>query len=176
MIRWRLAFTLFQKEITETLRDRKTILMAVGLPILLYPLIAMSLTKLQESRAEAQEAVRSKVAVWGPLSETLKSDLEKTSKLDLISGLGLDASLQAKLLAGSLPPLPTLDEETPIHTNAPTVKPNQVASAGSHPILLAAEALVRGVVELQIDPEGVAPGTHAPVEHRHVRFEHMREN
>ena len=178
MIRWRLAFTLFQKEITETLRDRKTILMAVGLPILLYPLIAMSLTKLQESRAEAQEAVRSKVAVWGPLSETLKSDLEKTSKLDLISGLGLDASLQAKLLAGSLPPLPTLDEETPIHTNAPTVKPSQVASAGSHPILLAAEALVgerKADAVLLLDANFQSQVSSGGVARAHVLFDSVRD-
>ncbi|MBI1841981.1 MAG: CPBP family intramembrane metalloprotease [Verrucomicrobia bacterium] len=179
MIRWRLAFTLFQKEITETLRDRKTLLMAVGLPILLYPLIAMALTKLQESRAEAQEAVRSKIAVWGRLPGELKSDLERSNKLDLFAGLGLEAGLEARMLAGDLPPIPSAKQEDEAGASESGRATNKVAAAvAEHPLIVAAQALVgarKADAVLVLDPQFQSQVSGGGLARVHVLYDSVRD-
>ncbi len=55
------------KELRETLRDRRTLLLTLGLPVLLYPLAILAFTRIAESGEDAIEAGRSAVAVWGTL-------------------------------------------------------------------------------------------------------------
>ncbi len=139
MIRWKLTLTLFRKEITETLRDRKTLLMAIGLPLLLYPLIAMSLTKLQESQSQAQEEARSKVAVWGAASEAFIKALQSSNKVDFIVGEGLKETLAKQLAAGELPTLPD-PASSPQQSSTNAVDAAQAPP--EHPLLLEARALM----------------------------------
>lgn len=79
-----IAWTIFRKELTETLRDRKTLFMMVALPVLLYPLIMIGTGKLVDVRSEAVEERASQVAVWGEAPEEL---------LELLAGWkGIEAS------------------------------------------------------------------------------------
>ena len=55
-MRSRIVFTILKKELKETLRDRRTLLMMIGLPVLVYPLLMIGLSRLQESQTEASEA------------------------------------------------------------------------------------------------------------------------
>ncbi|MBR9922352.1 MAG: ABC transporter permease [Bacteroidetes bacterium] len=48
------AFTIFQKEIKETLRDRRTLIIMIGMPLLLIPLILSVASKVASSQAEAE--------------------------------------------------------------------------------------------------------------------------
>lgn len=134
MIRWRLALTLFRKEITETLRDRKTLLMSVGLPLLLYPLVAMALTKLQESQSEAQEAALSKIAIWGKAPAQLMSVLQSSNKMEFVQSEGLEAGLEKQLIAGTLPPWTASNSNT-----------NTNATLPDHPLVLQARGLLDGL-------------------------------
>ena len=59
--------TILLKELRETLRDRRTLLLTVGLPVLLYPLAILAFTRIAESGEDAIAAGRSAVAVWGTL-------------------------------------------------------------------------------------------------------------
>ena len=54
-MRPRIIWTIFRKEITEALRDRITLLVLVGLPLLIYPL--MFLVTAQIGRASCRERV-----------------------------------------------------------------------------------------------------------------------
>ena len=146
MIRWALTLTLFRKEIVETLRDQRTLLLAFGLPILLYPLLALSLTKIQESRAEAKEAKPSKVAVWGSLPSALRQELEKTNRFELLLGLGLSEPLARDLESHKVLPFPAENRSKPkVQVSSSKVPSNTVARASAepvHPVLAEAERLV----------------------------------
>ncbi len=43
---WRVIRTIFNKEMLETIRDRRTLLAMVGIPVLLYPLLAIGISQL----------------------------------------------------------------------------------------------------------------------------------
>ena len=58
-----LAWRVFVKELVDALRDRRTLLMMIGLPVLVYPLLMMGLSRLQESQEAATEARRSVAAI-----------------------------------------------------------------------------------------------------------------
>ena len=79
-----LVLIIVRKELTETLRDRRTLMMMIILPVLLYPLIMIGFGKLQESQREATEGRASSVAVWGVippgLIETLTADGKMKAK------------------------------------------------------------------------------------------------
>jgi sodium transport system permease protein len=80
-MRLHLVRTIVSKELTETLRDRRTLLMMVVLPVLLYPMIIMGFGKLQESTREATEGRQSRVAVWGNVPSGLRDLLVQDRKL-----------------------------------------------------------------------------------------------
>ena len=67
--------TILVKELRETLRDRRTLLLTVGLPVLLYPLAILAFTRIAESGEDAIEAGRSAVAVWGTLPAPVERQL-----------------------------------------------------------------------------------------------------
>ena len=47
----------------------------IGLPVLVYPLLMLGISRLQESREEASEARTSVVAVWGAVPDSLRQML-----------------------------------------------------------------------------------------------------
>ncbi|HAM71564.1 MAG TPA: CPBP family intramembrane metalloprotease domain-containing protein [Verrucomicrobiales bacterium] len=141
MIRWHLVTTLFRKEITETLRDRRTLLMAVGLPVLLYPLIAMALTKLQESRAEGQEATPSRVALWGEFPEDLRRELGKTNRFALLQWGSITPEQKGRLQSGETPPLPPLPVKREKGAGGKPPAPRREA-APEHPLVLEARRVL----------------------------------
>ncbi|MCL4811549.1 MAG: ABC transporter permease subunit [Vicinamibacteraceae bacterium] len=101
--------TIFLKELRETLRDRRTLLMMVGLPVIIYPLMLMGLSRLQESRAEEGERSPSVVAVWGGVPHGA-ADTEAGALLDFKPWLGITAEVRDGLERGTLAP-PPLDVE-----------------------------------------------------------------
>jgi len=134
VIRWHLSLALFRKEIIETLRDQRTLLLAFGLPILLYPLLAIGLTKVQESRSEAQNARASKVAIWGPLAASVRTELEKTNRFEIKPGLGLSPELSQDLESGKLPPFPSNSREESRGTNKPSASVSSQTGPGTKAI------------------------------------------
>lgn len=103
-MRPRLVWTIFRKEIIDSLRDRRTLVMMLGIPILLYPLLIIASAKFQESQSEAREARVSSVAVWGELPASLDQRLRANQRIKLLHGFGFPDSLKADLAAGKYAP------------------------------------------------------------------------
>lgn len=143
-MRWSILFTVCRKELTEALRDRRTLLMALGIPVLLYPLIAIALTKLQESRSEAQEATQSKVAVWGTIPASLQSLAATNRHLDWMPKFGLDASNTLALEQGRIPPLPETRTKRKATSGSSTnsAKPTPATTTPTHPLWTASQSLI----------------------------------
>ena len=64
-MRLSIIWIIFRKEITEALRDRVTLLVLVGLPLLIYPLSIMTMTGVTKYQAAVEERQVNTVAVWG---------------------------------------------------------------------------------------------------------------
>jgi sodium transport system permease protein len=106
-MRPRILSTIFRKEFTEALRDRRTIFMMIGLPILMYPLLMIGLTRLQEGQQAAQTARISRVAVWGKLPAGLAERMGKAGKSELLPWAGAPEKVRGALEMGQLQPPPT---------------------------------------------------------------------
>lgn len=126
-MRARIVLTVLVKELTETLRDRRSLFMLVGLPILLYPLMLIGFTKVARTQSEARAARSSVVAVWGtgaPASIFSGS----ASVLEVRAGLGLPDAVKDDLAAGKFrpplpPPPPSIEPRDPLapqDTKAPS--------------------------------------------------------
>jgi len=72
---------ILRKELTETLRDRRTLLMMIALPVLIYPLLIIGFSKLQVSQAEATAERVSSVALWGAPVPGLPEALAEGGKI-----------------------------------------------------------------------------------------------
>jgi sodium transport system permease protein len=101
-IRPRIVSTIWKKEISETLRDRRTLFVTVGLPILIYPLLLMGMTRLAESESEASFGQPSVVAVWGVMPPGLAQALTSRPRLQVRPDLGLPESLRPTMTSGVL--------------------------------------------------------------------------
>jgi sodium transport system permease protein len=101
-LRPRIIVAIWKKELSETLRDRRTLFVMLVLPVLLYPMLIMGLTRLAESESEAALAQQSVVAVWGNVPETLQSELASRSHLSLQPWLGAPPEVRTALEQGAL--------------------------------------------------------------------------
>lgn len=140
-----IVWVILKKELTETLRDRRTLFRLLLIPVLFYPLFAIAVSKLQDSDAEARQSRGSRIAVWGELPETLKSKLEASRKIELRPWEGAPAEVKTAILSGAVTPaLPPPATETEIDEAPP--EPGKKAKAPwaepENPVLTAARDLV----------------------------------
>jgi sodium transport system permease protein len=101
-LRPRIIATIWKKEISETLRDRRTLFVMIVLPVLLYPLLIMGFSRLAESESEAALAQPSVVAVWGRLPEALQREIAARPHLKVRPWLGAPAGIRTALEQGAL--------------------------------------------------------------------------
>src|SRR5512139_2584842 len=101
-MRPRIAWTIFRKELVETLRDRRTLFMMVVLPILLYPMMIIAVSWFQKSQAETQEQRASMVALWGEAPPGLARALEGATRVTLKPWEAVPGSVREALASGSL--------------------------------------------------------------------------
>ncbi len=71
MIRWAHVKTIFHKEFLDTVRDKKTLLMNLGLPIVVWPVLAVFLTEFAASQMARQQERVSRIALVGDNVEPL---------------------------------------------------------------------------------------------------------
>jgi sodium transport system permease protein len=105
-VRPAIIWTVFAKEVVETLRDRRSLFMLVGMPILLYPLLILGLSKVVKTQTEARAARDSVVAVWGDAPAGITS---ADGTLDLRAWEGVPDDVRADLESGRLAP-PAVEE------------------------------------------------------------------
>ena len=77
-----IVWTIFRKEITEALRDRLTLMVMLGLPLLIYPLVVTLIGRIQRTHEAAEDKRVSHIAVWGELNP-LTEFLGRTNTLKL---------------------------------------------------------------------------------------------
>lgn len=162
----RLSFvwTVFCKELTEALRDRLTLLVVIGLPLLVYPGSALVLTRLTKSHLAAEDRRVSEVALWGPATTGLLAALGKEPMLKVEADEGLSAELQQELAAGRLrqPALtnPVPEDRSSLARGVAALQRTEP----DHPLLSAARALI---LERKLDAVVVVwPGFEEAVQHR----------
>ena len=99
-MRWRIALTIFRKELLETIRDRRTLVVMLILPVVLYPLLLIGFTQVASHQVSQLYAMEGLVAVVGEipeaLNEVLAADAEKPAADQLnLKLLQLEQSPQA---------------------------------------------------------------------------------
>ncbi|MFO0758497.1 MAG: ABC transporter permease subunit/CPBP intramembrane protease [Byssovorax sp.] len=142
-----ILWVILRKELTETLRDRKTWMRLLLIPVLVYPLFAIGVSKLEGSRAEAREARASTVAVWGELPAAVSAVLAEKGKVELRAWEGAPEAIRRDLAEGKLAPPPIAPEpEAAAAGDDAGGKPKKKHSAApgepEHPVIAAARALV----------------------------------
>jgi sodium transport system permease protein len=103
-IRPRIVATIWKKEISETLRDRRTLFFTIVLPVLLYPMMMMGFSRLAESESEATLAKTSTVAVWGHIPPALERELASRPRLTIRRDFDVPDTLRAPLAEGRMEP------------------------------------------------------------------------
>ena len=101
-----IVWSIYRKEITEALRDRVTLLVVIGLPMLLYPLLITSVSKVQQSHQATEDKRASQIAVWGAAPASLFDWLKRTNVFVLESWAGLPDTLRRDFEAEQLQPPP----------------------------------------------------------------------
>lgn len=146
-----LVLIIVRKELTETLRDRRTLMMMIILPVLLYPLIMIGFGKLQESQREATEGRASSVAVWGVIPPGLVETLTADGKMKATAWAESPDAIRRGLESGALnrpaapvetPPTSASGQPRASAAGAPTVREPDT------PVTVAARA---AIVDRRVD-------------------------
>jgi sodium transport system permease protein len=82
LMRWSIAYAIFRKEILETLRDRRTLVVMLLLPLLLYPVMMIVMTQLFTHQMSAIEKQTGIVLVKGQLPPDLAQLFDKTEEME----------------------------------------------------------------------------------------------
>ena len=106
MIRWEIVWALFRKEAIEALRDRRTLFMMIGLPVLLYPLLFLGAGAFQRSEMAATNARLSHISVWGDAPPAFLAALQRDSKLTVTVNDGFTPAVREAWASGRYTPPP----------------------------------------------------------------------
>jgi sodium transport system permease protein len=124
MIRWLIVWALFRKEAIEALRDRRTLFMMIGLPVLLYPLLFIGAGAFTRSEMAATNARLSRVTIWGDAPASLKEYLRRPgTKLTVLDNDGFTAPVREAWKSGRYTPPPV----------NPTAPPPEVKASDTDP-------------------------------------------
>lgn len=156
-MRLSIALVVFRKEMLETLRDKRTLVSLVFLPMLLYPLFALLMSRLADSDMQELESRRSRVAVWGTLSPEVEAALTEDKKIELIPWHNVPDELRESLEKGSIKP----PDPPPIGEPEPSAKRKGVTAAPKEDrpderVILAAREVIgkRGIDAVLVPYQG----------------------
>lgn len=87
----------YRKELRETLRDRRTLLVMILFPLVVYPLLSILVAQVMASKAQRQEARPSRVVIDGPAGDTaeLRAAVRKDTKQFALLDTGDRADVEA---------------------------------------------------------------------------------
>ena len=136
---------IFRKELTETLRDRRTLTMMIALPVLLYPLLMIGFSKLQVSQREATEERTSRIALWGAAPAALREALTRGGRVVIDDASPPPEAVRRGLARGTLtrPAAGPRDAAGGSRPGEPAARERDADSREpDHPVLDAARAAV----------------------------------
>ncbi|MEX2393868.1 MAG: ABC transporter permease subunit, partial [Actinomycetota bacterium] len=87
LMRLRALRTMLRKELTDTIRDRRTLIMTLVLPIVLYPLMFIFMGSIISSNVSRAEREQPTVAVWGNIEDGAVGEVDEE----------LDAKIERRL-------------------------------------------------------------------------------
>ncbi len=152
-MRFSIVRTILLKELRETLRDRRTLLLTVGLPVLLYPLAILAFTRIAESGEDAIAAGRSAVAVWGTLPAPVERVLGAADGLTLLPWAGVADGVRDEILSGRLTRVDASDDDratTGPRRRAAGTRPGREIEPENAVLAAAREAVASRAVEAVI--------------------------
>jgi len=115
-MRWHIIWTIFRKELTEALRDRITLVVLIGLPMLIYPVAIFSAMQMGKRQSAVEDRRVFKVAVWGVGAQGVFDWMRPaTNRLTLERWLAIPSSLRQEFEAGRV--------HLPVQTNTSSAKP-----------------------------------------------------
>ena len=79
-----IVFHIFRKDLVETLRDRRTVVMAFVVPALIYPLLFTMLGSVATDKRGELERTRVRMAVWGPVPAEVLGAVEQKARADVV--------------------------------------------------------------------------------------------
>jgi sodium transport system permease protein len=83
-VRPAIVLHIFRKDLVETLRDRRTVVMAFLVPALIYPLLFTLLGSVATDKRGELERTRVRLAAWGPVPESTLRAVEQQARADLV--------------------------------------------------------------------------------------------
>ena len=83
-MRRRIVFHIFRKDLVETLRDRRTVVMAFVVPALMYPLLFTLLGSVATDKRGELERTRARVAAWGPVPAAVLEVVKREARADVV--------------------------------------------------------------------------------------------
>ena len=105
---------IFRKELTEALRDKVTLLVVVGLPLLIYPLAVVFMTGVTKHLEEVKDRHVNTVAVWGSGAQPMFDWLAASNSfLTVERWRGIPGDLRNEIEAGRVIPLEQTNPPSP---------------------------------------------------------------
>jgi sodium transport system permease protein len=83
-MRWPIALALFRRDLLEALRDRRTLVLLVAVPLLLYPLLLVATALMSGTLAQQMQEKPLKLAVWGPAPASLLKGVEGAERVEWV--------------------------------------------------------------------------------------------
>ena len=83
-MRPRIVLHIFRKDLVETLRDRRTVVMAFVVPALVYPLLFTLLGSVATDKRGELERTRARVAAWGPVPAAALGAVEEQARAEVV--------------------------------------------------------------------------------------------
>ncbi len=141
-MRWDIIWTIYRKELLESLRDRRTLFTMMVLPVLIYPVLILGMSKLTDVQEAASEARPSRVSVWGAAPPALLERLKAGRDVELVNREPMPESLRKGVDSGAVAP-PRVREAAQAIEKKDAKDPNPPPEA-DHPAVVAARPLVLG--------------------------------
>ncbi|KFA89718.1 ABC transporter permease subunit/CPBP intramembrane protease [Archangium violaceum] len=83
-MRWSITSTLFRKDLREALRDRRTLALLVGVPLLLYPLLLVGSAMVTGAATQQLWERPLKLALWGPAPAWLLEEMDEAELVEWV--------------------------------------------------------------------------------------------
>jgi sodium transport system permease protein len=91
-VRPRIVLHIFRKDLVETLRDRRTVVMAFVVPALIYPLLFTLLGSVATDKRGELERTRARIAAWGPVPEDTLRAVKQQARAEIVDRRALPPS------------------------------------------------------------------------------------